>query len=325
MSDEFATDARPRSERRNLEGPVDIDEGWYLYCAVSVDPGVTDARTERDDLPDTGLKDEPLHLLTDGEVGVVAHPCDGRFDSADPAEIKRWLLAHQSVVDDVGGQFGTPLPFQFGTIIRGDDDAVRSWLKGERDRLVAALSTLDGFWEYRVDILRREPIPESEFDDEQLSGLAGRIEDASEGTAHLLEKRYVKRLDELRRGRRNARRSRLCKRLDEHAREVLVLDRRPGHRLGGDDEESARSSEPSVRLTLLADESGIDAVGSILEEVADEDHVDVRFTGPWPPYSFTPTFDEENGEEAVRGETGEDDASRDQPADGAIESLDGGA
>jgi hypothetical protein len=43
---------------------------------------------------------------------------------------------------------------------------------------------------------------------------------------------------------------------------------------------------------VLAHESAADAIGEELDAVAAEPGVEVRFTGPWPPYTFAPTFDE---------------------------------
>lgn len=41
-------------------------------------------------------------------------------------------------------------------------------------------------------------------------------------------------------------------------------------------------------LTILAREDREETVGDALDEYADRPGVEIRFTGPWPPYSFAP-------------------------------------
>ena len=45
-----------------------------------------------------------------------------------------------------------------------------------------------------------------------------------------------------------------------------------------------------LNLSLLTDQAGVQRVGDYLEPVSQESGAEVRFTGPWPPYSFAGTF-----------------------------------
>ncbi len=45
-----------------------------------------------------------------------------------------------------------------------------------------------------------------------------------------------------------------------------------------------------LNLSLLVARAAVSRVGEYLEEVSREPGVEVRFTGPWPPYSFAGTF-----------------------------------
>ena len=45
-----------------------------------------------------------------------------------------------------------------------------------------------------------------------------------------------------------------------------------------------------LNLSLLTDQAGVLRVGDYLEQVSQETDAEVRFTGPWPPYSFAGTF-----------------------------------
>ncbi|MWG36022.1 gas vesicle protein GvpL [Halomarina oriensis] len=267
------------------DAPDDSGEARYCYCAVSLHEGV-----EPGPLGLAGVEDEPVRLLAEGDVGLFVHDCAGLYDSADPTEVQGWLLSHQAVVDAATERFGTPVPFRFDTVVQGDDDTVRSWLTEHRERFADVLTDLAGCSEYRIEVLVDEETLDAAIveSDERLRELAAQRDESTEGTAFLVDKQYDKRLNELRRERRAARTETLGTRVAEHAREVQEPDD-PTTTLGDTPE---KEGAVQARLTALADEEGVDAIGSVLDDVADEAGVRVRFTGPWPPYSFVPEVDD---------------------------------
>lgn len=288
-----ALDEQPAGE--GAETPA-IDEGRYLYCIVRADE---DASFET-----TGVDGEPVSVIVEDGIGAVVHACEGIYDSADLAQIRRWLVRHQTVVDEAGQAFGTPIPFQFDTILRGDDAAVREWLHEESETLEQALSGLAGHWEYRVEVVEVDPISDDALieRDERLRELDEQISGSEEGTAFLLEKKFDQRLTEIRAARRESLTADLEERLAAEAREVHALERSPSAKLsddmagsesgaGGDSSDESDESgdgETLCRLTLLAHEDDEGAIGSILDDVAANEGLEVRFTGPWPPYTFAP-------------------------------------
>ncbi|WP_222918717.1 gas vesicle protein GvpL [Natrinema sp. SYSU A 869] len=267
----------------------DIDEGRYLYCIVRADE---DAALEI-----TGVDDESVSVIAEDGIGAVVHACEGIYDSGNLAQIRRWLVRHQTVVDEAGQVFGTPIPFQFDTILRGDDAGVREWLRTESDILERALSGLAGHWEYRVEVVEIDPISDESLieRDDRLRELNEQIGDSTEGTAFLLEKQFDQRLMELRAARRESLTADLEERLAAEAREVHALERSPNATLSDDVAGSGAGTgadsddgETLCRLTLLAHEDDEGAIGSILDDVAANEGLEVRFTGPWPPYTFAP-------------------------------------
>ncbi|MHC3438767.1 gas vesicle protein GvpL [Natrialbaceae archaeon A-gly3] len=272
---------------------LEFAEGRYLYCVVRTDG--------EEGFETSGLEDEPVSVVTRGDLGAVVHECSDVYDSADLTTIRRWVVAHQSVVDDAGETFGTPLPFQFDTILKGDDETVREWLGEHEEEISSALDALAGHWEYRVEVVRNEPVAEESLleGDEQLANLEDRIDEAGEGTAFLLEKQYERRVNELRRSRRRRLADDLRERLVDHTREVHELERTPGVTLEGDDTgRGVDETEAICRLTLLAAEDEQAAIGAVLDDVAKADGLEIRFTGPWPPYTFSPELGGEPDESA---------------------------
>ncbi|WP_435076954.1 gas vesicle protein GvpL [Halococcus sp. AFM35] len=268
---------------------TDFEEGRYLYCAVAVG--------DESDFEATGVDDEPVRLLAVGDIAVVVHDCGSLYDTADMDELRKWVLQHQGVVDAAGERFGTPIPFQFDTVLTGADDRVREWVDEECETLAEYLDTLAGHWEYRVELRRDGDALDEDLEssDDRLAELDADIEEAGSGTAFMLEKQYDQRLRELRRERHNERAAALGDRLDEFAREVNEL----GERTTLDDESEADDGmETQARFTVLAAEDREDEMGAMLDEVAAESGVEVRFTGPWPPYSFVPEIGGGDGAEA---------------------------
>lgn len=272
----------------------EIDEGRYVYCVVRVDDGQADA------LESPGVDDEPVSVVDADGIAAVVHDCDRVYDSADPVEIRRWLVRHQSVVDAAGEAFGTPLPFQFDTIIRGDDAVVRDWLQQERESLERALAALADHWEYRIELVRTEPIDEDQLvaADDSLAALREKIDAADRGRAHLLEKRFESRLRERRRERRDRLARQLREHVSPHVRELHELEREPSAGIELDGEHDDGTDVTTIcRLTVLAHEDDEAGLGDALDEIAVRDGIEIRFTGPWPPYTFTPAFGDDGDQE----------------------------
>jgi hypothetical protein len=275
---------------------TNFEVGRYLYCAVQV------TETSDTDVSMTGIDDEPVSLVTVDSLGVVVHECESLYDTAESAVIKKWLLQHQGVIDAAGETFGTPLPFQFDTILTGTDEHVSAWLADHSETLSRYLTSLAGHWEYRIEVVCDESQFEAELEatDERLMDLDERIATASPGTKHLLEKQYGQRLTELKQQRRSEQAATLETRLEPLAREVHELGDR---KTTLDDEQDAAGTDAmdmdtQARLAVLAPASREAAIGDILDEIAAEPGIEVRFTGPWPPYTFTPTIGGDNETDA---------------------------
>ncbi|MFC7240270.1 gas vesicle protein GvpL [Saliphagus sp. GCM10025317] len=297
--DPAGRDAEPVPD---ADATPDFDEGRYVYCVVTLESGEADLDVE-------GIDDEPVSVVAldrgsedgDGDgnttLAAVVHACDSLYDSADLAQVKRWLVRHQTVIDRASQRFGTPLPFQFDTIVRGDDDAVRGWLADQRTQLEGALADLAGHAEYRIEVVETDPPDEETLieRDDELASLAEEREEASEGRAFLLEKQFDQRIRDLRRDRRASIRESLRQSLESCAREVQVLERQPSVSLSSGSGGAGKPTDGTrlCRLTVLARESEEETIGSVLDDVAEKPGLEVRFTGPWPPYSFAPTLGEE--------------------------------
>ncbi|GAA0198194.1 gas vesicle protein GvpL [Halobacterium noricense] len=264
------------------EQAEEFEVGRYLYCVVAVD----EESPDDDSLSISGIDGEPVSVLAENGVGAVVQGCESPYDTDDLETVRDWLLTHQEVVDTAGQTFGTPLPFRFDTILKGDDERVRTWIADQKETLERHLSEFEGHWEYRVGVAWDEERvrEELESEDEELADLREQIEASEEGTAFLLEKQYDNRIRDLRQSRKEGLTNRLRDGLDPLVREFDVLDSGSGVLDGG-------TSDEVVQIAFLADEERETDIGGVLDDIADDPGVEVRFTGPWPPYSFVPELD----------------------------------
>lgn len=263
-----------------------VDTGRYLYCLVELDE-----ETQAGAIPVDvdGIEGEPVFVITaeHSTVGALVHERGAPFDSTDLSELRDWLLAHQQVVDAAGDQFGTPLPVQFDTVLDGDDEAVATWLDRNAGQIADAFGELDGCWEYRVTLSWDSTGFEAEqrTTDTELSSIDQRLDRSGTGTQFLLEKKYDQRLRELVRQRQTALKELLVDRLGEDAKQVTE---RPVQSDAAASLGIELDSEAIAQVALLAPQETESAIGSTLDEIADIPGVDIRFTGPWPPYTFAP-------------------------------------
>ena len=310
-------DAEHAGTKSEADGAPAFETGRYLYCAVALSDegnGDGDAGDAPDDFTQTGVDDEPVRLVTldSPAIGIVVHDCASLYDTDRMDLLRKWLLEHQGVIDAAGERFGTPLPFRFDTIITGDDGQIREWAGDAAETLSQYLSSLAGFWEYRIELRAEESDLDAELEaeDPRLRELGEEINAASSGTSFLLEKQYEQRLSELRRTRRQERGAILEDRLADLAREVHHLGQQRATQLDDTEDRSNESGESSgsdgsngsneadgsdeptertqARLAVLAHEDREAAIGDALDEIAAEPGVSIRFTGPWPPYTFAP-------------------------------------
>ena len=256
-----------------------VEDGRYVYCVVSLaDEAATTMET-------TGVADRQVGLVAADDIGAVVHEHTTPLATPedDLAEMRRRLLAHQSVVDAAADRFGTPLPVRFGTVLKGGDSGVRAWLNEKSEALSEALSSLAGRREYRVEV--EWATDALDVNEEALDDIDERLTSATEGESYLLERERERRETELRRERREELTAALVDRLDDVGEEVEVRELGERRIDVGEGETNA-----DARLAVLAPESAESAVGDVLDAI-EADAEAVRFTGPWPPYTFAPDLD----------------------------------
>jgi hypothetical protein len=275
------TDPSPRSAKEQSsesDGEEKITGGRYLYCLIDT------ATAESNTISARGVDDNSVYVIENETVGAVVHDCETIYDSENMDEIKQWVLKHQQVVDTAGDIFGTPLPMRFNTILEGGNTSVTQWLDENHNEIREELVSLADRWEYRIRLFWEPSLFEDQItdQDDRLQELQRRKQQAGAGKAFLVEKQYDKRLREL----KQERRSELTALLQEAVSPIVnELTEQESHS-SLTDANSSTDGEQVARLAVLADETEETALGDRLDELVEQDGVRIRFSGPWPPYTF---------------------------------------
>ena len=231
---------------------------WYVYCVT--DHGLAD-------LPDLrGVDDQPVQLLGEGDLRVVASAASDRvraLEHADPEDVLSAVTRHDEVLVALV-RTGTVLPVRFGTVLP-DADAVADLLADPHGRVAADLAHVHEAEEWVVSVTA--PADDPDTDDADTD-----TDDLSPGHAFFAKRR---RADHSRQQRRAAVVT-AARDLDDHL-QALARDMVPME---------LRDPEMVARGAYLVPRR---ARGAFLDHVERTTAGVVDVQGPLPPYRFAGT------------------------------------
>lgn len=249
--------------------------GLYLYCVAE--------GTEEEDLGIKGLGSAAVFTLSAEGLLAVLQECDKPFSSEDQRLVSEWILAHQAVIDLAWERFETVLPFSFDTIVvakegKSPSENLREWLARESSSLRANLEKLEGRAEFGVQISWDPTVvgPRITKNDEEIQALQREIQSKSPGTAYLMRQKLQDLLRQRLESGADAYFKEFFRRIRDCVEAALV--------------EKVRKEEPPrqmiANLSCLTRKEDASRLGQELEKIGRVEGFFVRFTGPWPPYSF---------------------------------------
>jgi len=252
------------------------EDGRYLYC-------VADAGEEAS-LDAIGIDGSEVYTIPYKEICAVVHSCPAEpYRSDDQKLAAAWVMTHQKVVDTAWQRWGTVLPLSFDTMIKGETKAgaqrnVEDWLKQEYEKLKNKMMKVRGKAEYGVQVfwdlrLMAQNLTETS---PELRKLEEEIKTKPPGLAYM----YRQKLENLIRREMETKADQCFKdfysRIRKHADEVCV--------------EKTKKAEPGwqmlMNLSCLVCKDKYTELGEELDNINRLEGFSVRFTGPWPPYSF---------------------------------------
>ena len=259
-----------------VDSPAAVD-GLYVYCV---------ARAGRADvLGPIGLENKVVYALDGKDICAFVHDCQAEpYQSEDPQTVKAWVQAHQRVVEAATEAFGTVLPMSFDMIVHGDPDSsaienLRAWLDEKRPRFTRLLDKFAGKAEYGVQIFwDRKLLAQAVIkSDPELGKIQDEARNKPKGLAYMLQQKLA-----------SATRAALEGRMNSYAQDFYARIRQCVDEVRVDTLKKSESpGAPGMLLNLSClIETDSPALGRTLDEIRKTEGILVRFTGPWPPYSF---------------------------------------
>jgi len=251
-------------------------EGRYLYCVA--DSG------ERADLGKIGLDGKEVYTIPFVDLCVVVHNCAAEpYRSDDNEVVKRWIMDHERVVEAAWEKFGTVLPLGFDTIVKGEEDIspdenIRKWLEGDHANLKERIDKIRGKAEYGVQIFWDPKLIGDEIAkrNEEIKNLNQDIKTKPKGIAYMLKQKLENLLKK-----EMEKKADLCFK-DFYARIKKCVEKVRVEKTKKIDEKT----QMLMNLSCLVDKEKSKELGEELEKIDKREGFAVRFTGPWPPYSF---------------------------------------
>ncbi|MBI2848807.1 MAG: GvpL/GvpF family gas vesicle protein [Chloroflexi bacterium] len=255
---------------------LDREDGRYLY-------GVADSG-DTVSLGKIGLEGNEVYTIPFRDLCAVVHDCPAEpYKSDDQERVQAWVLAHQRVVETVWERWGVVLPSGFDTILRGGAEAdvgqyVRRWLEEEYEGLKQKIEHLRGKAEYGVqvfwdpEVIARNVAETSP----EIKSLEEEIRAKPRGLAYM----YRQRLESLLKKEMEAK-------ADRYFKEWYSQMRRHTDDLRVEKIKKAEHGRQMImNLSCLVPSEAYTELGEELDRISQMDGISVRFTGPWPPYSF---------------------------------------
>lgn len=247
-----------------------VTEAHYLYCVVSC--------REKMSLGEIGIEGNRVYTIPYQTLSAVAHVCAPQaYVSQDEAVVKAWVLAHQKVVETAWERFGTVIPFGFDVIVKGSELRVLDWLKENYRELLEKLARLKGKAEYGVQIGwdHRVILEKITQTDRQTRELQRKIQSLPEGTAYLYEQKLQQLLKQ-----------KLTQQAEHYFKDFYERIRNSVEDVRVERLSKDKDRQMLANLSCLAEKDAPRSLGEALDRIQAMNGFFVRFTGPWPPYSF---------------------------------------
>lgn len=247
-----------------------MSRGFYLYGVASSQESV--------DFGNIGLDGKRVYSIPHKNIVAIVHDCEALAYSSDDKEVvKSWVVSHQAVVDAGWERFGVIVPVVFDTIIKGEKEVLEGWLSQNYESLASELKRLEGKAEYGVQVfwdvkeISRKIIEQ----DEELARLQKDIQSAPEGTAFLYKKKMEQILKTRLEGEASGVFNSIHDGVKDTADDVVIEKIKDTH----------EGRQMIVNISCLISMADEKRLGDLLDKI-NGGGLEIRFTGPWPPYSF---------------------------------------
>lgn len=251
-----------------MEASEQASEARYVYCVACNGGGST--------LGGIGLDGCEVYTIPYRDICAVVHACRPEpYNSDERKTVEGWVAAHEEVVEKAMELYGAVAPVTFNTLVNGGDSQVEEWLKKEYSRLKMLLEKLQGKDEYGIQIFLNSSSLKEELEKSgELAELSRELE-GKPGIAYFYRQKAEKTLKDKMEARVKA----------------LFEEFYTAIRACVEDIHVGKVKEPEgeiiiANLSVLVKREKLERLKKTLEDISGRKGFRVRFTGPWPPYSF---------------------------------------
>ncbi|MBE0478221.1 GvpL/GvpF family gas vesicle protein [Candidatus Aerophobetes bacterium] len=252
------------------------ENGLYLYCVAE--------GNEEKSLGKIGIETNEVYTIAYRNLCALVHRCPARpYQSKDEEVVKKWVQTHQKVLDIATEKFGNILPSAFDTIIKSNNSAtaegtLKIWLAKEYENLKNKLDKLRGKAEYGVQIFWDPKIMANKVagKNKEIEKLKEQIKSKPKGTAYMFKYKLEKVL-----------KIEMEREIDRYFKYFYEIIKKCVDNLKVEKvKRGEEGKQMLLNLSCLISKDGYKNLGEELEKINKLDGFSVRFSGPWPPYSF---------------------------------------
>jgi hypothetical protein len=248
-----------------------------VYCVIP--------QTAQSEFGPIGLGGARVYPIVAAETAALVHDCPAAGYSGDEQVIQQWVVAHDAVVREGWRAAGVVLPMAFHTIVgpthgRSATENLVGWLHQVQAPLQAKLGELRGKAEFGVQLYWQPQqvmagIAESS---DEIARLRAEVARVGPGAAYLWRQRIRALL-----------RREMESKAQAWSRSCLDMVGRLAARVRVEKVKAGADREMLLNLSVLARQEVAEDIGAELCALQAIPELEVRFTGPWPPYSFAGT------------------------------------
>ena len=250
-----------------------LGQGRYIYCVAK--------SNEQTSFGGIGIEGNNVYAISSNGLSAIVHDCKAQpYDSKDAGKVEEWVRTHQNVIEKAQEKFGTVIPSSFDVIIKGENAGkeVADWLEAEKERLERNLEKVKGKQEFGVQIIYDFTIIGKELREEkqEIKKLVEKMEITSKGKAYFVKQKIKKALQEEIEKLAGQKFREFYSAIRKHCSDAKVDKNK---RIG-------EGKEILLNLSCLVEKNMAKELGKELDKINKLNGFSVRFTGPWPPYSF---------------------------------------
>lgn len=242
-------------------------EGKYVYCVAYSNKKVN--------FGDIGIENNEVYTIPFGELCAVVHKCPAKpYKSDNDEEVKNWVKTHQNVINKAYEKLGTVIPFSFDVIIKGNNDKVLDWLKAESKLLKEKIEKIKGKQEFGIQIFWDKELIWKEITEtsEEIKKLKTEMEQLSKGKAYFQKQKIENILADVMEKKADICFKKFYNNIKGYVEDIKV--------------EKIKDKDMLMNLSCLVLKDKVKELGAELDKINKTKEFSIRFTGPWPPYSF---------------------------------------